>query len=184
MALVGHLGGRPGESVGTINYYRAKGREEFDDERAFLLQALHPILTSAARRILLRSVNECVGEETALLNASGQFLWMTDGFRFLWNAVNPRPIRHEGLSPGTLLAGDATPLERAAAFHVILLDQGVSRSRRGPGPGPGPERVLPVRGDGPGSNLTVRFDPVPGQSIGYVGQLLRVCLERDRQASS
>ncbi len=173
-ALVGHLGDHDGGSIGRIAFFRPRDHVEFDDGRAMLLQNLYPALTEAARGILLRSIKECGRGETALLNAAGQILWMTAGFRFLWNAVNPRPISGKGLLPSTLLVADATSLERAVAFQVILLDA------EGNEDGCCPGASISVGGNGRGSRVTVRFETVPGQTIGCIGRLLRLCLERDR----
>ncbi len=169
--VAAHLGDRHGESLGVVGFLRARDHEEFDDERAYLLQTLHPALTVALRRILMRSVRDNEGGETALLNAAGQILWMTDGFRFLWNAVNSRPIPGRSLSPGSLLIAGATPLERTVAFQVILLAT--------PDVQPGHLPSLAIRSGRPEGDITARFETVPGQGLGYVGRLLRVRLGRD-----
>ena len=177
LTLVGHIRDRPGGSLGTVNFYRETDLEEFDDERAFLLKVLHPAITGACRRILSRRVARETGGETALLNSVGRALWMTDGFPFLWNALNGRPIPHEGLLPSSTLRADATPLERLVARRSVLLDTN-DRQRMATEISTGSAD----QGRLDGLPIVVRFERSPGRVFGCRGSLLWIRLDRESAA--
>ncbi|MCA9753346.1 MAG: hypothetical protein KC591_14225, partial [Gemmatimonadetes bacterium] len=84
--IVSHLGLDRAESLGRLVFYRERSDVEFDYERTRLVEILQPALTRAARRVITGRRTQ-PDSEVALINAGGQVLWMTDGFRFLWNTV-------------------------------------------------------------------------------------------------
>ncbi len=79
---------REDETLGRICFHRAKGVPRFDADRALILGALRPAFSQALRQILTRQSRRA-GVETALFSACAEPLWMSDGFPFLWNSVDP-----------------------------------------------------------------------------------------------
>jgi hypothetical protein len=100
---------REDETLGRICFHRAKGVPPFDADRALILGALRPAFSQAVRRILSRQSRR-EGVETALFSACAEPLWMSDGFPFLWNSVDP-----SRLGPS---AADATSLRKGGRLAI------------------------------------------------------------------
>jgi hypothetical protein len=168
--LVSHLGTEPGESLGRIVLYRTRDEPDFDEERAALLDILRPAISHAVRGVVsARAAGDRPGTEVALVNAGGQVLWMSEGFRFLWNAADPQRIEYGRLSFETMLSG--SDLARSVAIRIMMLAGEPENFR------PPRQHVFPFRSGVPGA-LLASFDPISDRLMGCRGGVLKISLRR------
>jgi hypothetical protein len=154
----------PGESLGRLTFFREDARE-FDHPRVELLQAVRPAFSRAVKRLVNRDQGRD-GEETAVVNPDAQVVWMTAGFPFLWNTVEP-----------SRLSFDRSYLDYFAdggklGWKVVLQILSLSVPGKGvPPPGAVNQRYVNRLG-----SLRAELHRIPGKSFGYPDDLLRIRL--------
>jgi hypothetical protein len=161
-----HLGRRPGEGLGRLGFFRAQGMPEFDAERRHLLGSLQPAFSRAAARIAEGRVRNS-GVGIALLDSDATPIWLSDSFRFLWNAVDDYPLSVGRRALVSLL--DGTEFAARVGVHAVVLKDEMNVLM------PHQEFCVPCRGGR--DELIASWRPVPGALFSYPDRLLQVTLE-------
>jgi hypothetical protein len=159
------LGRTPGESVGQITFYRAKVMPGFERERRQLLARLQPALSRAAGRITQKGARES-GAEVALFDSNATPIWMSDGFRFLWNAVDDSRLTVGQRALVSLLGGGV--FANRVGLRAVALKEGIGADF------PLQRFRLPCRCGL--CEIGAALTSVPGAQFGYPDCLLQVTL--------
>jgi hypothetical protein len=161
-----HMGRRLGEGLGRIGFFRANGGPEFDPERRRLLGRLQPAFSRAAAGIAERTARPS-GAGIALLDSNATPIWISDSFRFLWNAVDDSRLSVGRRALYSLMAGGR--FAARVGVHAVILREEMDVEL------PPEEFRIPCRG-GRGE-LIARWMSVPGTLFSYPDRLLQVTLE-------
>lgn len=159
------LARRRGEALGQFTFYRAQAMPGFDGERRQLLGQLQPALSRAAGRIVEQGARES-GAEIALFDSTATPIWMSDGFRFLWNALDDSHLTVGERALLSLLDGGF--LATRVGLRAVALKEGIGADS------PRQRFRLPCRCGL--CEIGVTLTSVPGALFGYPDCLLQATL--------